>query len=229
MSKTTDHKELPGPWAKTYAAKSKGDMLEAYSEWSSTYDEDSVKKFGYIAPLRSAQVLSEHLSRQGLSKDALIADIGAGTGLVGEHLFEMGYSNGVALDYSDEMLRIAKAKSCYRDLYCVDLHDSLEKIEAATGLGPGSFDAAVSVGTFTPHHVGIEALLIVIKLIRSGGILSLSLRDDFVEDTSNGFLAKLNELEASGTIKRLDVTESELYTPKVSQTIFFRCWTYTIA
>jgi hypothetical protein len=83
MNNVNDHKELPGPWAKTYDAKTKEDMLEAYSEWSSTYDEDSVNKFGYAAPMRSAQVLSEHLGRRGLLKEVLIADIGKGSKMKG--------------------------------------------------------------------------------------------------------------------------------------------------
>jgi SAM-dependent methyltransferase len=141
----------------------------------------------------------------------------------------MGYINVVALDYSPEMLQIAKKKSCYKELLCVDLHDSPKDIQQTTGLGPDDFDAAISVGTFTPHHVGIEAILNIIHFVRSGGILTLSLREDFVEDASNGFRAKLEELEASGKIKRLEVTEPELYTAKFSQSILFQCWTFMVA
>ena len=255
--------DLPGPWAKTYKAKTKEELLEAYSEWSETYDEDSVNKFGYIAPMRAAQELSRHIIDRGFSKNLCIADIGAGTGLVGKELKTLGYSNIIGIDYSIEMLSIAKTKNCYKALLCKDLDDKdtlqLEPKEEEEKEGtittannnknnnfvkkkeeeeanniekllwrPNSFDAAISVGTFTPHHVGIDALLIVLQLIKPGGILLLSLRDDFVDDDNNGFRQKLNDLETLGKIQKLNITNSELYTSKVSQTIYFRCWTYLV-
>jgi predicted TPR repeat methyltransferase len=220
--------DLPGPWAKTYAANCKKDMLEAYSEWSSSYDEDSIHKFGYVAPRRAADELNRHVQGQGFSKEIRIADIGAGTGLVGQELLNMGYSKVLALDYSPEMLAIAKAKGCYQELHCVDLTDSLDTLHENANLAAGCFDAAVSVGTFTPNHVGIEVLDTVIALVKAGGLLCLSLREDFVLDSTNGFLARLKVLEDCGTISLLDATKPELYTAKVSDTIYFRCWTYRV-
>lgn len=223
----TSHKELPGPWAKTYSATSKTDMLDAYSEWAASYDNDSIKKFGYIAPKRAAQVLSNHIERLGWSKDCHIMDIGCGTGLVGEELHDMGYGNITGLDYSNEMLQIAQTKQCYKQLHCVDLTHPPTEIESITGLKINSIDAMISVGTFTPNHVGIQELLNSITFLKPGGILVLSLRDDFAFDDSNGFRAKLEELEGE-RVRRRDVTEPELYTHKVSTEIFFRCWVFSI-
>ena len=224
----TNASDLPGPWAKTYAANCKEDMLEAYADWSSSYDEDSIDKFGYVAPRRAAEELSRHAQEQGFPTDIRIADIGAGTGLVGQELLALGYSRILALDYSPEMLTIAKTKGCYQELHCVDLLDSLDKLHENTNLEAGCFDAAVSVGTFTPNHVGIEVLDTVIALVKAGGLLCLTLREDFVLDSTNGFLARLKALGDCGTITLLDATKSELYTAKVSDTIYFRCWTYRV-
>ncbi len=57
----TGDEKLTGAWAKTYAAKTKKDLLEAYSEWCTTYDDDSIHKFGYIAPRRAAEERARHL------------------------------------------------------------------------------------------------------------------------------------------------------------------------
>lgn len=146
---------------------------------------------------------------------------------MGDELAKMGFTNLAALDYSQAMLDKAKEKNSYKEYFCVDLLDDPEKIKARTGLDKGCFDAAISVGTFTPHHVGIEALDYVINLIRPGGILTLSLREDFVADTSNGFQARLQYLQdVEKRLKLLEATEPELYTPNVSKTIDFRCWTF---
>lgn len=222
---------LPGPWAKTYAARSRGDLLAAYSEWAPTYDVDSVERFGYVAPERAARVLSDRLRETGRPspKDCRILDVGAGTGLVGEELRRLGHGNVVGWDCSPDMLRVAEAKACYAELHCVDLCDSADALRTSTGIETGSFDAAISVGTFTPHHLGIDALSTAIAFLRSpGGLLVLSLRDDFVDDGSNGFRAGLEALEASGRLRRVGVTDPELYTREVSRSITFRCWVFTV-
>jgi predicted TPR repeat methyltransferase len=224
----TNASDLPGPWAKTYAANCKKDMLEAYADWSTSYDEDSIDKFGYVAPRRAAEELSRHVQERGFPKDIKIADVGAGTGLVGQELLALGHSRILALDYSPEMLTIAKTKGCYQELHCVDLLDSLDTLDENSNLAAGCVDAAVSVGTFTPNHVGIEVLDTVIALVKAGGLLCLSLREDFVLDSTNGFVARLKTLEDCGTITLLDATKPELYTAKVSDTIYFRCWTYQV-
>ena len=47
-----------------------------------------------------------------------IIDAGAGTGLAGEELFKLGYTNIDALDISQEMLNEAKKKNVYKKLIC---------------------------------------------------------------------------------------------------------------
>eukprot|EP00040_Diaphanoeca_grandis_P006135 m.36098 g.36098 ORF g.36098 m.36098 type:complete len:302 (-) comp17260_c0_seq1:98-1003(-) len=232
---------LPSAWAKTYAATTKEGLMDAYADWSATYDEDSITRFGYVAPMRAAQILNRHLVERTLANtahassstytpatsQARIVDIGAGTGLVGEELHRLGHTRVVGVDLSEAMLDIARDKGCYEDVICVDLQNRASMGTAALQ-SHVPFDAAVSVGTFTPNHVGKETLDAVICLVRPGGLLCLSLRDDFVEDLTNGFQEKLNELIEFGVLLKLEVTDRELYTQNVSDTITFRCWTFVV-
>ena len=212
--------DLPGPWAKTYQATTKEELLDAYAEWSKTYDVDSIQRFGYLGPKRAAEELVKYLT--GV-ENPTIADIGAGTGLVGEELFAMlnGKCRIIAIDYSPEMLKIAEEKGCYSKCQCVDLLQQRSEVENE------AYDAVISVGTFTPNHLGKEALDQVVTMVKpNGGIVCLSLREDFVNDSSNGFLQKLEQLEECGVLNKIHVTSPELYTRKISDDIYFRCWIY---
>lgn len=87
----------------------------------------------------------------------------------------------------------------------------------------------MSVGTFTPKHVGREALRESVRVVRPNGLLCLSLRDDFLLDGANGLGDCLAGLVSSGALEPVHMTEPELYTPRVSQDITFRCWLYRVA
>ena len=150
----------------------------AYAEWSATYDDDSLRRFGYAAPAEAARVVSRHL---GPELDARILDAGAGTGLVGSFLAARGYRNLVGLDRSQPMLEQARKKGDYAELRCADLGDP-------TAVEPRSLAALVAVGTLTPNHGRwhghgrVEAgawLRQWAEWRRPGGLVCLSLRSDF--------------------------------------------------
>ena len=139
------------------------------------------------------------------------------------------YKHLVAMDFSPAMLAVARQKQCYDALYEVDLNQSVAVLEAQQQTRfCQAFDAAVSVGTFTDNHLGIPALYHVLDMIKPGGFLTLSLTELFARDTSNGFVAELQALVDRGTLAPVEVTEPELYTSKVSETLKFRIWTYRV-
>ena len=98
-------------WQKTYAAKSKDELVEAYKEWAPTYDDDSVGKFGYTAPFVTAEVVARHAT----DRNSLWLDAGAGTGQVGEHLVGFGFTNIIAADISDAMLEVNEIRVSNQD------------------------------------------------------------------------------------------------------------------
>mmetsp|Transcript_26171 Transcript_26171/g.74393 ORF Transcript_26171/g.74393 Transcript_26171/m.74393 type:complete len:278 (+) Transcript_26171:128-961(+) len=217
---------LPDAWQKIFDAETSKDLQQVYADWSRTYDTDSIDEYGYRGPRRGAEEFHHQLSELGFSKTARLADAGAGTGLVGKHLHSFGYQDLTALDFSPEMLQVASEKKCYTSLVCIDLNQTLEEIEEQTGLKSPAFDAAVSVGTFTHNHVGVDALLNVLALVKPGGLLTLSMSEMFYNDVENGVQYKLQELRNEKKLEYLGATEPELYTPKISNTIEFRVWSF---
>lgn len=201
-----------------YGAQNKAQLADAYSQWAASYDTDSAS-YGYRGPRAAVATLARHLAQ----RSARILDVGCGTGQVGELLAGEGYVNVDGVDISQVMLDVASAKRCYRSLAMADV-DRLS-VEA---FPDDRYDCAVCVGTFTPNHVGLAGLAETLRVVRPGGLLCFSLRDDFVADTDNGFHEELTRLVSAGKTKVVEVTSPEVYTPEVSRDITFRCWVYRV-
>ena len=72
------------------------EMRQRYDLWAQSYDSDVGSYDDYLVPWEATRV-AEHV----LEKDALILDAGAGTGLVGQTLKEVGFQRLIAVDYSE--------------------------------------------------------------------------------------------------------------------------------
>ncbi|PLX99071.1 MAG: hypothetical protein C0623_10245 [Desulfuromonas sp.] len=171
-------------------AKSKEELATAYSEWAERYDSDLIDEMGYVAPAIAGQLLDDHVK----DRAARILDAGCGTGLVGADLYQKGYRNLEGLDYSEQMLKKAESKEVYTRLYQGDLTAKLDFPE-------NSFDAIISVGTFTCGHVGPEAFSELIRITRPGGYICFTVRDKAWED--DNYRTAMDEIEKSGAWKRL--------------------------
>ncbi|MEO0568991.1 MAG: class I SAM-dependent methyltransferase, partial [Pseudomonadota bacterium] len=131
------------------------EMRRRYDIWASKYDEDVGSIDDYLAPMELAKVAKDHLE-----PSMHIIDAGAGTGLVGQALKAQGFNNLTALDFSAQMLEIARGKNIYRELHVCDLTEQ-------TTLASGCADALVSCGTTT--QVPCASLREYARLVRKGG------------------------------------------------------------
>ena len=95
--------------------------------------------------------------------DIMIIDAGAGTGLVGVELKQLGYTNLHALDISQEMLDEAKKKNLYKKLICAPLND-----HRIPGIETGEFDALICGGTLITGHVRSSAFVEMVRMLRIG-------------------------------------------------------------
>ncbi len=113
------------------------EMQQHYNRYAKMY-EVIFHDYGFSAPYHVAWTLAGLLP----DRDAPVLDFGAGTGMVGVSLRELGFSNVVGVDICENMLEIARGKGVYADL----VHDAdgtwlADKAEC--------FDAATSSGVFT--------------------------------------------------------------------------------
>ncbi|NET25264.1 methyltransferase domain-containing protein [Okeania sp. SIO1I7] len=152
----------------------KEDNLEQkYDAWASVYDTDLDQPYR-CSPVHSANALAKVLP----NKDATILDAGAGTGMVGEALAELGYTNIVGVDLSEKMLEVARKKQVYTALYQGNLEEPLAFTSEA------SYDAILSVGVFTFGHAHPRALKSLSSLLKKSGYFILTVRVDYYNQSN---------------------------------------------
>ena len=162
-----------------YDLKTPEDSLRLYRDWAETYDETFAKEHAYI--------MHQHVARAYVNAGGFqsVLDVGAGTGLCGQALRERGLDHIDATDISPDMLAVAKAKGIYHTLFESNILAGLD-IEA------GIYAGITSSGTFTRGHVGPEAIDELIRLVRSGGWIVISINSEHF--SSHGFEAKFASL-----------------------------------
>ncbi|WP_342078813.1 methyltransferase domain-containing protein [Yoonia sp. SS1-5] len=162
-----------------YALTSKEEVKALYQSWAHSYDTAFGDGQGYQLP---REVVLGYLAGDGCGP---VLDVGAGTGLVGMHLQGAGVGPVDGVDLSEEMLRVAEMKGCYRHLTGGDITQPLQ-------LPAAPYAGIVSAGTFTFGHVGPVALQHLLNVAAPGAVFSLSVNDaHFVAD---GFEAALDAL-----------------------------------
>lgn len=153
-------KKATGKLAKVSGKNAKVDSKLLYDEWANDYDNDLINEYGYIAP----KLTVDKFKALVLKKNLKIIDVGCGTGLVGQALYENGYKNIDGYDISPEMLKIAKQSKFYKELKQIDLNDKPTNLSE-------TYDVLICVGSFGYGALEPIAIRHLIGLVKSGGLL----------------------------------------------------------
>lgn len=165
-------------------AETNEEMRRRYDLWAKSYDDDVGSYEDYLVP-RQATIVAE----QVLARDALILDAGAGTGLVGQTLSEIGFRRLIAVDYSQGMLDVARQKQVYQELHQCDLNGPTE-------FEDNSIDCVITCGTTS--QMPCASLREFTRIVHGGGhVIVAVVPDAWVEF---GYADVLRELEAEGKI-----------------------------
>lgn len=165
-------------------AETNQEMRRRYDLWAELYDSDVGSYDDYLVPREAAKVAS-----RTLSKDGRIFDAGAGTGLVGQALVSEGFENLVAVDYSEQMLEVARSKGVYREIHQCDLG-------AATPFDASSFDAVITCGTTS--QMPSYSLREFVRVVRPSGFIIFAVIQEPWEIC--GYAEIYKELNAQGKI-----------------------------
>lgn len=170
------------------------DAKALYGNWAASYDTSFGEAWGYIAPREIAAI---YRAEGGVAEPVL--DIGAGTGLVAEHLAGMTVD---AIDITPEMLAIAEGKGLYRERIVGDLTKPL-------GFGDAIYGGVISCGTFTHGHVGPAALPELLRVTRPGGLFVCGVIPPVYD--GQGFGSALALLNADGVVGPLSFRRIAIY------------------
>ena len=178
---------------RVYAATSPEELGEAYGAWAADYDRDTIA-LGYCLPFVVAGWIARHVPRGA----GPLLDAGCGTGLSGPFLRALGYEALAGLDYSENMLALARGRDAYAELKQAELGKALPWPD-------GRFAAFFSTGVFTAGHAPASSLDELVRITRPGGHAVFTVRDILVDD--GGFRAKFAELEAARRWRPLEESE----------------------
>jgi predicted TPR repeat methyltransferase len=174
-------------------------VKQFYEDWAKNYNLDTTSS-DYIGPAISAKLLSQYLSE----KDSKLLDAGCGTGLVGIELKALGYDRVDGFDLSDSMAEQAIATGAYQQVL-----GGIDMMRAAENYVDTSYDAILSIGVFTLGHVPPEALIVLLRLASPGGLLLISTRTHYYDQTN--FQLVMDDLVDSGQLELLQVIRDAPY------------------
>jgi predicted TPR repeat methyltransferase len=186
-----------------------------YEDWADDYDND-VGAEQYDLPNEVARLLDQ-IVRQDTDEpidrltinpgppNPTILDVGCGTGLIGVRLSEVGYQTIDGIDLSPAMTERAALRGCYNNLTSgVDITAPLPDQLV------GAHDIVVVGGVFTVGHVPPSALAAVAAMVRPGGLLLMTTRKQYYDDTDYQIVS--DQLEADGVLQTLRVNRDMPYT-----------------
>jgi len=168
-------------------------LKQYYADWSRSYNRD-MDAVQYSGPEFAVTLLSQHLD----DKSARILDAGCGTGLVGVALQALGYRLVDGFDLSTEMAQLSAATGAYGEVA-----GNVDMMRAPRDYPHADYDAVLSIGVFTLGHVPPQALEALLQLLRPGGLLLVSTRSHYFEQTD--FQQCVNALLAAGKLRQLQV------------------------
>ncbi|MBO1350561.1 MAG: methyltransferase domain-containing protein [Hormoscilla sp. GUM202] len=159
----------PSKWLKWIcSSKNLDELCENYDRWAITYETD-VGGVWEPVPLAAALMLAEYID----DKQCAILDAGAGTGLVGVALAELGFKQIIAIDISSSMLAKAVAKGVYSSSLCCSIGDRLfRNLKRVSGI--------IAAGVFAEAHAGAAELLALSEKIIDEGVLVFTARQSFL-------------------------------------------------
>ena len=197
-----------------YSSANNQELEERYDQWASDYDHDLAEEFAWNAPQTAAAVFARLVP-----PEALVLDAGAGTGLAGVCLAELGFARLVAMDLSQGMLEQAREKQVYGEFYQMALGGELD-------FAAGQFGAVISVGVFTTGHAPASSFDELIRITAPGGHIVFSLRTDLYEE--GGFKEYLAGLESAGRWRLAELSDTYQPMPKAEPEVFHRIWAYQV-
>jgi predicted TPR repeat methyltransferase len=162
-------------YLKSYSCQNEGESKAVYGAWAENYDAQ-MQRLQWQAPRQIAELLAAFVPESSRAR-LRVLDVGAGTGLVGEALSQLGFRLIDAFDLSGEMLKHAVARGLYQR--CIE--GNAAKLSQRVESG---YDALLCVGALNFGHIAANALREMQAVVRPGGLIAFSTREDYYQQES---------------------------------------------
>lgn len=186
--------------SRIYACKNDLELANAYNDWAAHYDFDNDNQLGTVSQPTTVEAFLQYET----NKECHILDVGCGTGLVGQHLINRGFKHIDGVDLSAQMLEKCRDRG-YQNLFVHNVNKKFPLLDE-------SYDAVFSVGVFTVGHVGREAIVEMLRLIKPQGLFCFTVSEAVFE--SQGFKQRLHLLQQQGYLCLLELSKKPYMTKK---------------
>ncbi len=159
------------------------------------------------SPVRIVSLLQEVMRDHKQSLESLrVLDVGAGNGMVGAALHDVGVRSVTGIDIIPEAKDAAQRDRpwAYDNYYIADLTDLDESIEKQ--LRQPRFNAMTSVAALGYGDIPSRAFVTALDLIETGGWLAFNIKEDFIQHRHQAGFGALME-----SLGQLDVIRFEAY------------------
>ena len=160
------------------------------------YEHLFYERLNCNSPKTIRSLLEEEISKSPIEPSNLsILDIGAGNGMVGEQLAEMGANSIVGIDIIEEAAQATERDrpGIYEDYYVTDLTQLSEEVKKE--LEAKSFNCLTTVAALGFNDIPPLAFAEGYNLISSPGWVAFNIKEDFLDKKhSSGFSALLREM-----------------------------------
>ena len=197
-AKKPDDANIDASWLKSGSTDSAG-VAAYYDEWAKTYNT-TLSEWDYQAPADAAAALAPHLK-----SGAIILDVGCGTGLFATAMHGVLECQIEGIDISQASLDLATKSGSYQRTQQLDLQ------ALPLPIADNTFDAAACVGVFTYIEVPAQLLADLCRVVKPGGRILFTQRDD--RWSEHGFDALIKDFESRGLWLPLMISEPKLYLP----------------
>jgi len=172
-----------------------------YDDWAQKYEED-VRTWGYTMPEDCAKILKKYCPEDRV-KDFEVLDAGAGDGLSGKAITDLGFENVTGIDLSPELIKIAQENKIYKKAEVADLSKPLPYAD-------GQFDAITVVGVMTYLEPDGCCLDEFCRVVKPGGLVIFTHRTDKVDQWTDAH----EKFISDGKWEKVEITDPLPYLPQ---------------
>ena len=146
---------------------------DLYRQWAhqGTYDVQAKDPSAWQGPVQLQAAVTEFITDRG----ALFLDVGAGTGLTGQAMKDLGFHNLHALEPLQEFVETAREKGVYANI----LQEFIGG-DKPTSAPDDTYDVIITAGAFGPGHIPTSAVPEMVRIVKPGGHIIISMREEWL-------------------------------------------------